>query len=152
MRGIAIAIACVLGLGAMLYLLGTTFDTSARHPAHAMELAQVRAEAAAAKAEAERARSDLEKAKAELKKAMDTNEELKRKVAGLERRLHPSDPRQQGKGCSLHPGKFLEISQLMRVWKGSPWSTRDKEWVAWESAGGLKYFEDHFAWSLADVI
>ena len=80
MREVVVGAGCVLGLLAVLWLLSGLFDTSARQPAHAMELAQVRAEANAARAEAEQARADL-KAAAEALAAE------RKKVADLEKRL-----------------------------------------------------------------
>jgi type VI protein secretion system component VasK len=87
MRELVVGAGCVLGLLVVLWLLVGVFDTSARQPAHAMEVAQVRAEANAARAEAEQARADLEKARAELKAAAEALEAEKRKVADLEKRL-----------------------------------------------------------------
>jgi uncharacterized protein (DUF3084 family) len=87
MRELVVGAGCVLGLLAVLWLLSGMFDTSARQPAHAMELAQARAEANAARAEAEQARADLEKARAELKAAAEALEASKKKVASLEKRL-----------------------------------------------------------------
>ena len=80
MREVVVGAGCVLGLLAVLWLLCGLFDTSARQPAHALELAQVRAEANAARAEAEKARADL-KAAAEALAAE------RKKVADLEKRL-----------------------------------------------------------------
>jgi hypothetical protein len=80
MREVVVGVGCVLGLLAVLWLLSGLFDTSARQPAHAMELAQVRAEAHAARAEAEQARADL-------KAATEALAEERKKVADLEKRL-----------------------------------------------------------------
>lgn len=87
MRDLVIGAGCVLGLLAVLWLVSGMFDTSARQPAHAMELAQARAEANAARAEAGQAKADLVKARAELKAAAEALEAERKKVAGLEKRL-----------------------------------------------------------------
>jgi hypothetical protein len=79
-RDLVIGAACVLGLLTVLWLVSGVFDTSARQPAHALELAQARAEAGQAKA-------DLEKARAELKAAAEALEGERKKVAGLEKKL-----------------------------------------------------------------
>lgn len=87
MRDLVIGAACVLGLLAVLWLVSGMFDTSAREPAHALELAQARAEANAARAEANQAKADLEKARAELKAAAEALEVERKKVAGLAKKL-----------------------------------------------------------------
>jgi predicted nucleic acid-binding Zn-ribbon protein len=87
MRELVVGAGCVLGLLAVLWLLSGLFDTSARQPAHAMELAHVRAEANAARAEAEQAKADLEKVRAELKAAAEALAAERQKVADLEKRL-----------------------------------------------------------------
>jgi hypothetical protein len=87
MRELVVGAGCVLGLLAVLWLLSGLFDTSARQPAHALELAQVRAEANTARAEAEQARADLEKARADLKAAAEALAAERKKVADLEKRL-----------------------------------------------------------------
>jgi uncharacterized protein HemX len=86
-RELVIGVGCVLGLVVALSLLTGAFSASARQPAHAMELAQARAEANAAWAEAERARADLEKARAELKAAAEALEAERKKAAGLGKAL-----------------------------------------------------------------
>ena len=87
MRELVVGAGCVLGLLAVLWLLSGLFDTSARQPAHALELAQVRAEANTARAEAEQARAELEKARAELKAAAEALEAEKKRAGELEKRL-----------------------------------------------------------------
>src|SRR6516165_5496841 len=95
MRELVVGAGCVLGLLAVLWLLTGLFDTSARQPAHALELAQARAEANAARAEAEQARADLEKARAEAMAAE------RQKVADLEKRL-AQGPKGGGAAPSPH--------------------------------------------------
>ncbi len=73
MRELWVIGGCVLGLVVLLALLGGTFHSSAEQPAHAMEVAQLKADVAGARAEAERLRAELKAAQ--------------QKVADLERRL-----------------------------------------------------------------
>jgi F0F1-type ATP synthase membrane subunit b/b' len=87
MRELVVGAGCVLGLVVVLWLLSGMFDSSASKPAHAMELAQARAEANAARAEAEQAKADLEKVRAELKAAAEALASERKKVADLEKRL-----------------------------------------------------------------
>jgi predicted nucleic acid-binding Zn-ribbon protein len=101
MRELVVGAGCVLGLLAVLWLLTGLFDTSARQPAHAMELAQARAESNAARAEAEQARADLEKARAELKAAAEALAAERQKVADLEKRL-AQGPKGGGAAPSPH--------------------------------------------------
>jgi hypothetical protein len=69
MRDLAPVVAGVAALFIILTLLGKAFDTSARTPAHALELAGIRAEADAAKAERDRLAADLARVRDELKRA-----------------------------------------------------------------------------------
>jgi septal ring factor EnvC (AmiA/AmiB activator) len=87
MREIAIGGGCVVVLLVGLALFAGAFDTSStREPSHAMELAQVRAEASAARQEAEKAKGETERLAAELEKARTENERLKARVAELEKK------------------------------------------------------------------
>jgi hypothetical protein len=76
--------ACLIGFLVALFFIGRLFDTTAAAPAHAMELATVKAEAEAAKAEAARLGVLLEKTKTELKGSTDENEMLRKRIAALE--------------------------------------------------------------------
>jgi hypothetical protein len=87
MREHGIGLGCVLVLVLVLSLLFNSADTAARLPAHAMEVADLKAAAEAARAEAERAKSELEGVRAELTKASHAKEELAKMVADLEGRL-----------------------------------------------------------------
>jgi uncharacterized membrane protein len=68
---------CILGLFLLLALLGQTFNTAARTPTHAIEVT--------AKGEANNARAEVERLKRQLQEAQRMNEELKVRVAELEK-------------------------------------------------------------------
>jgi hypothetical protein len=76
--------ACLVGFLVALFFIGRLFDTTAAAPAHAMELATVKAEAEAAKAETARVGVLLEKTKADLKASADDNDILRKRIAALE--------------------------------------------------------------------
>jgi chromosome segregation ATPase len=76
---------CILGLFLLLALLGQTFNTAARTPTHAIEVTQLQADLEAAKGEANNARAEVERLKRQLQEAQRMNEELKVRVAELEK-------------------------------------------------------------------
>jgi hypothetical protein len=87
MREVSVAGWCVLVLVLILWALSRSADTAAGPPAHAMEVATLKAEAAGARQEAQNVKAELEKVRGDLKGALKKNEELSEKVAALEKRL-----------------------------------------------------------------
>ena len=71
MREMGIIGGCVLFLALAAWALFRSGDTSAAPPAHAMEVATLKAEAAGARQEAHDAKAHLEKARADLQKLED---------------------------------------------------------------------------------
>lgn len=86
MRELGVGAVCVLALAAVLSLVFKKSDTSVRETSHAMEVSQLRAEAAAARAETTAAKADLAKAKAEIDRLTKLNAELARKSGGPEKK------------------------------------------------------------------
>jgi chromosome segregation ATPase len=76
---------CVVGLFILLALLGQTFNTAARTPAHAIEVTQLQADVAAAQAATNAAKTEAERLRGQLQEAQRANEELKKRVAELEK-------------------------------------------------------------------
>ena len=81
MRDLAPVAAGVVALFVLLALLGKAFDSSAKQPAHAMELAGVRAEADATRAERDRLQAELTQTRDELKRATDEAYRLRQELA-----------------------------------------------------------------------
>ena len=89
MKGLAGVAVCLVGFLGILYCVGRAFDTAAREPALAMEMAKAHAETDAAKAEATRTNVLLDKVQRELKASNDTIEGLRKRIAELETRPAP---------------------------------------------------------------
>lgn len=87
MRELWIGAACVAGFVVIAAVLGGTFKAGTNQPAHAMEMSQLRSQAATATAAAEQANEQLDKAKAELKQLAFANEQLKLKIVVLESKV-----------------------------------------------------------------
>jgi hypothetical protein len=83
MREVSVCVGCVLGLVVLRWTLSGAFSSSTQEPAHALEVARLKVDAAGARAEADHLKAELEKCQAELKA-------LKQKLAGLEQR--PESP------------------------------------------------------------